>query len=215
MYDNNPSNPANQLDRDLAFSSTLLGKECQKCKRAYRYNWFNKSSSSRDGYCNICPQCEKTEVLSTAENTSRIRESNFNSVSNQRRENEEDYLDRNPIGRTLYTPDIISKLRLAGAKIVAGDAHFANEVSLYAENNLFPNGAQYVGWLPVGLVQEFSEYEYNDYSVPTWEIVHGYRGVLKNLIALNYITEKKCQEVFGPCDEKVWAKTMFELRNKQ
>ena len=215
MYDHNPDNPANQLDYDLAFSSTLLGKACQKCNRAYKYSWYNRSSSSRDGYSNVCPQCEKVVPLSTAENTEHIRESNFHSVSNQRRDNEEDFLDRDPVGKSIYTSDIISKIRQAGVPVVVGDAHFANEVSLYVQNNQVENGYQYVGWLPVGLVQEFSEYEYNEYSVPVWETVHGYRGVLKNLIANGYLTEQKCNKVFGACDEKVWAKTMWELRNKK
>jgi hypothetical protein len=214
MYDHNPDNPANQLDHDLAFSSTLLGKECQKCRRAYCYNRFNKSSSSRDGYSHICPQCEKVTPLSTSENTARIREANFSAVENQRRPDEEDYLDRDPVGKSIYTNDLISKIRQAGVLVVAGDAHFANEVSLYVQNSQVENGYQYVGWLPVGLVQEFSEYEYNEYSVPVWETVHGYRGVLKNLIANGYLTEQKCDKVFGHCDEKVWAKTMWELRNK-
>ena len=200
--------------KKVAFSKSLVGKQCQACNRILRYAFFDRDSTTRDGYSLVCPKCKSTPKLSTAENVSRLKESNFNAVDSQRRPDEEFYLDRDPVGRALYTPDIISKIRLAGAKIVAGDAHFEDEVSLYAENSLFPNGAQYVGWLPLGLVQEFSEYEYNEYSVPTWETVHGYRGVLKNLIALNYITEKKCQEVFGPCDEKVWAKTMWELRNK-
>ena len=206
--------PYSQASHELLFSPSLCGKECGACRRVLPYSVFDLDSSVRDGRALICPKCKATPRLSTAENTSRLREANFSAVERERRSNEEDYLDRDPVGRAMYTPDIINKLRMSGAKIVAGDAHFANEVSLYAENSLFPNGAQYVGWLPIGLVQEFSEYEYNEYSVPTWEIVHGYRGVLKNLIALNYITEKKCQEVFGPCDEKVWAKTMWELRNK-
>jgi hypothetical protein len=152
--------------------------------------------------------------LSTSENTARIREANFSAVQNQRRPDEEFYLDRDPVGKAIYTNDLISKIRQAGVSVVAGDAHFANEVSLYVQNSQVENGYQYVGWLPIGLVQEFSEYEYNEYSVPVWETVHGYRGVLKNLIFNGYLTEQKCNDTFGHCNERVWAKTMWELRNK-
>jgi hypothetical protein len=207
--------PYSQVDPNVAFSTTLCGKTCQACGRILPYSVFDRDSSSKDGRAHICPKCKATPRLSAAENLARTKESNFAGTESQRRENEEDFLDRNPIGRAIYSSDFVHKLKKLGIPVVAGDAHFADEVSLYVRNGEVENGHQYVGWLKQGLNQEFSEYEYNEYSVPTWEIEHGYRGVLKNLIVNGYLTEQKCAKEFGNCDEKVWMKAMFDFRNKQ
>jgi hypothetical protein len=206
--------PYSQASHDLLFSRTLMGKECQACRRVLPWSVFDRDSSKRDGRKLICPKCEHTPKLSTEENTARIRESNWAGTANQRRSNEEDFLDRDPIGRAMYSIDFISKIKKLGISVIAGDAHFADEISLYIQNGQVENGHQYIGWIKSGLNQEFSEYDYNEYSVPVWEIEHGYRGVLKNLIVNGYLTEQKCNEAFGHCDEKVWAKAMFDFRNR-
>ena len=203
------------VNPEVAFSSRLLGKECQACRRVLEYRFFDLDSSSRDGRALICPKCKATPRLSAAENLSRQREANFSSeaVSAQRRPDEEDYMDRDTRGRVLLAEDFIKKLKNAGVRVVVAPAHFLGEVSLYVEDNKAPEGYMYVGWIPLGPVQEFSEYEYNDYAVPTDEIEHGYRGVLKNLILSRHLTEEKCNKFFGRCDEKVWAKAMWDFRN--
>ena len=203
------------VDHEVAFSRSLLGKECQLCRRVLAYKFFDRDSSSKDGYALICPTCKATPRLSAAENFSRQREANFASeaVSSQRRPDEEDYMDRDSKGRVLYSSQFLSKLKEAKVPIICGPAHFLDEISLYIDNSNGTLPPLYVGWIPVGLIQEFSEYSYNDYAVPSDEIIHGYRGILKNLIINKFLTEKKCEEVFGSCTEKIWGKTMWELRN--
>ena len=207
--------PYSQVSHDLAFSQSLLGKECQACRRILPYSVFQADSTVRDGRALICPRCKSTPRLSAEENLHRVREANFssNAVSVQRRPDEEDYIDRDAKGRVLSSSDFCYKLKKAGVKLTVGPAAFLDEMSLYVDDNQSPSGARYMGWLPIGYVQEFSEYSYNDYLVPTDEIVHGYRGILKNLILQGFLTEKKCEEVFGRCNEKVWAKTMWSFRN--
>jgi len=205
------------VDPEVAFSRTLLGKECQLCRRVLRYTFFDRDSTTKDGRSLICPKCLKTPRLSAAENFSRQREANFSSeaIKSQRRENEEDYLDRDPRGRVLNLSDIRLRLEKAGVKVVVAPAHFLDEVSFYVEDSKAEGGYTYVGWLPTGQVQEFSEYAYNAYAVPTDEIEHGYRGLLKNLIISKHLTEDNCNKYFGYCDERVWSKSMWEIRNKK
>ena len=205
------------VDEDVAFSRFLLGKECQLCRRILKYKFFDRSSLYRDGHDVICPKCKNTPRLSAAENYSRQREANLSSeaIRSQRRENEEDYLDRDSVGRVLYSWDFIQKLKDAGIRIVCGPAHFKDEISLYVEDSMSSKLPTYVGWIPVGPIQEWSEYSYNDYSVPTDEIIHGYRGVLKNLIVSKILTEDKCNKFFGHTNEKTWSKAMWDLRNQK
>ena len=181
------------------------------------YRFFDRDSTTKDGRSLICPKCKATPRLSATENFHRQREANFSSaaVSSQRRDNEEDYMDRDSIGRVLYSSDFIQKLKDAGVKVICGPAHFLDELSLYIDNSYGAEPPLYVGWVPTGPIQEFSEYEYNDYLVPTDEVAHGYRGILRNLIIGKFLTEEKCNQVFGHCSETVWAKTMFDLRNKK
>ena len=206
------------VNPEVAFSRHLLGKECQLCRRVLEYRFFDKDSTTRDGRALICPKCKATPRLSAAENFSRQREANFSSaaVSSQRRENEEDYMERDSEtakGRVLSSQEIIKNLRKAGVNIVVGPAHFLDEVSLYVDTSQGTEPPTYVGWLAVGPNQEFSEYSYNDYAVPTDEIVHGYRGILKNLIIGRHLTERNCERFFGSCNEIVWAKEMWKFRN--
>jgi len=207
------------LDPEVGFSRQLAGKECQCCRRALPYRVYNKDSSSRDGYQNICPRCLSTPRLSAEENYHRYREQNLNSdaIESQRRPDEEAYLDRDPIGRSLYYTEIIRKLRnILGTRLVSAPAYFLNEVSLYIEDPKHEAGYRYIGFLTTdGQMQEFSSYRYNDYLVPVDETRRGYRGLLMKLIMSSEITEKECSKYFGICDEKIWCKTLFNWRNKQ
>jgi hypothetical protein len=210
----------NILDRDLAFSSSLLGKECNKCRRAYRYNYFNRSSWSRDGYSHVCPECEVSPRLSTEEHVSRLREMNDSSqaVEGQRRPNELEYLERDSVGRALYHSQFIDKLKqLLGTKLIVGDAYFLNEFSLYIQDSRFlnTNGVRYIGYIPSGRIQEFSSYTYDKHSVAIDEHSRGYRGILMKLIVEGYITEQECARVFGPCEEKVWCRTLYNWRKSK
>jgi hypothetical protein len=203
------------VDPEVAFSRHLLGKECQLCRRVLRYTFFDRDSTTRDGRSLICPKCKATPRLSAAENFSRQREANFSSVASQRRENEEDYMDRDAVGRVLHSSIFVQRLKDAGVSVICGPAHFADEISLYIDDSLGAKPPLYIGWIPVGPIQEFSEYEYNEYAVPTDEITHGYRGILRNLILGKFLTESTCNKVFGSCSEAVWAKTMWDFRNRK
>jgi len=210
--------PENILDHELAFSKTLLGKECERCRRAYHYNYFDRDSSSRDGRAHICPKCKQTPRLSIGENVARYKEMNDNSsaVEAQRRPDELDYLERDSVGRALTHTEFIRKLRsLLGTKLIVGDAYFLNEFSLYIEDSTCTdtNGVRYIGYIPTGVIQEFSSYAYNDHGVAVDETHRGYRGLLMKLILNKYITEEQCNRVFGRTDEKVWCKTLYNLRN--
>jgi hypothetical protein len=212
--------PENVLDHDLAFSSSLLGKECAACRRAYIYKKFKKDSSSRDGHANLCNQCLNTPRLNIEENYHRYREMNENSaaVEAQRRPDELDYLERDSIGRWLWHSDFISKLReLLGVNLIVGDAYFLDEFSLYIIDSrcVDTNGVRYIGFIPSGRIQEFSSYKYDRNGVPIDETHRGYRGVLLKLIIDGYLTEQEVNKVFGFCDEKIWAKTLYNYRNQK
>src|ERR1700745_2545240 len=122
-----------RIDPEVAFSRTLSGKECQLCRRVLRYNFYDRDSSSRDGYSSVCPKCKATPRLSTAENLHRQREANFSSaaVEAQRRPDEECYMERDSRGRVLYSHVFIDKLKLAGLNLIVGPAAFVDELSLY------------------------------------------------------------------------------------
>jgi len=139
-------------------------------------------------------------------------------VEAQRRPDELDYLERDSVGRALDHTDFIRKLRsLLGQKLVVGDAFFLNEFSLYVEDAtcVDTNGVRYVGFIPTGRIQEFSSYSYDKYGVATDETRRGYRGILMKLIINGYITEDQCNRVFGRTDEKIWSKTLYNVRNSK
>jgi len=214
----NPQAEENILDRDLAFSSSLLGKECSRCHRAYIYSKFKKDSSSRDGHTHLCNQCLNTPRLSVEENLYRYKEMNESSaaVEAQRRPDELDYLERDSVGRWLWHTDFLDKLRrLLGGKLIVGDAYFLDEFSLYIQDArcVDTQGVRYLGFIPTGKIQEFSSYKYDRNGVPIDESARGYRGILMKLVIDGYITEAQCAKEFGHCDENIWAKTLYNWRN--
>jgi hypothetical protein len=184
------------------------------------YNRFNRSASSRDGFSNVCPFCENAPKLSTEEHVRRLREQNDNSsaVHAQRRPDEIDYLERDSVGRWMYHTQFIAKLReLLGEKLIVGDAYFLNEFSLYVEDPrcTTTNGVRYIGYISTGKIQEFSEYEYDRHGVAVNEVIRGYRGILMALILAECVTEAEVNKIFGYCDEKIWAKKLYNFRNKR
>ena len=205
------------LDHKVGFSRELAGKECGRCKRALPYSVFSKDSSSRDGYKDICPRCLATPRLSASENLSKQREDNFRSVADQRREDEDLYLDRDDVGRSLTAQEIIVKLKkILGTKLVVAPAYFLNEVSLYVEDKRQENGFRYVGFLELdGRMQEHSSYRYDDLMRPVDETRRGYRGLLLKLIMSKVITEQECSKQFGICEERIWCKSLYNWRNTE
>lgn len=209
------------LPEDLFFSQSLVGKQCQACRGAFPYGYFRKDSSIRDGRALVCLKCENTPRESTEEALARVRETNLNSaaIEAQRRPNEIDYLERDCVGRSLYYNDFIALLRkVLGPRLIVAPAYFLNEVSIYVEDSKLEdfNGVRYLGFLEtVGKMNEFSEYIYNDYGVPTGESRRGYRGILMKLILEGYATEQQISKTFGPCDEKVWCRTLYNWRNQK
>lgn len=206
------------LPKDLFFSKSLVGKECQRCKSALPYDRYNRDSTTRDGRANVCPKCLAAPRENTADAYARIRESNLNSetIKSQRRPDEEFYQNRDSVGRSLYHSDFITLLKkLLGPRLIVAPAFFANEFSLYVQDasKTDSNGVQYVGFIEQGKMQEFSSYRYNEYGVPVDETRRGYRGLLMRLILSGYTTEDQVKKVFGPCDEKVWCKTLYNWRN--
>lgn len=206
----------NSLDHETMFSTNLVAKTCERCRRVLRFGVFDKDSSSRDGYKNVCPRCINTPRLSAQENYDKYREDNFNSeaVSAQRRPDEDFYMDRDSVGKALYHNDFLHKLKsLLGTKLITAPAHFLNELSLYIEDSREESKCRYIGFIETGLIQEFSSYEYNEYAVPIKETRRGYRGLLMKLIQGKYVTEEQIKKTFGACDEKIWCRTLQAFRN--
>lgn len=203
------------LDHEVGFSRELVGKECQACRRALKYEIFDRDSSSRDGRKHLCPKCLRTPRLSAFENLARQKEINFNSTADQRRQDEDLYLDRDDVGKTLTAQEIIANLKkILGTKIVVAPAYFLNEVSLYVEDKKHEHGFRYIGFLELdGRMQEHSTYRYDELLRPVDETRRGYRGLLLKLIMSKVITEQECNKVFGVCDEKIWCKSLYNWRN--
>lgn len=217
--------PINQVNRELAESNELLGKQCNFCLRALPYNFYNKDSSSKDGRTDICDSCRTLPRLSLAEHTARLREMNFNSeaVKAQRAIYQEDYKnDAARIGHPMEASELIIKL----FKIVPGlyitQGNMEGWFALYkifpcSQSSLEGRDYQYLFAIPQGLLPEFSIMEFDEVrDILIREKMRGWRTVLLKLIRADLLTEDKCNAIFGRPNgpaSNVWYRSLYTYRN--
>ncbi len=119
----------------------------------------------------------------------------------------------------IATRDFIQKLRQNGVKCFTVDNGFPPQtVALWAVR---PNSnqVQYVCYLQVPAMYEWSVLKVDRHGLPAGEDFRGWRTVLAQLITKNIMTEAKAHAVFGkPTDSEVsllYRETLYYIRNKQ
>jgi hypothetical protein len=218
-------NADNQVDRNIVESSELLGKECLACFRILPRSRFRKDSSQRDGIGVRCEECERTPALSIAENTSRLREQNYNSAALKALR--PDYIDSlrddlSRIGRVMDAEVFLEKLKtlLPGLRWIPGQIE--GDISVYMMSNHpdhQPLGYHYLWYIPRGPLPEMSLHEFDSVrDFPVKEKKRGWRTPLLRCILAGLISEEQADKTFGrPVESaasELWRRRCFAYRNK-
>ena len=220
------SDEINVVDRRVVESPELLGKECIGCLRVLAYGFYKRDASYRDGHRDLCLSCESAPRLSTDEHTHRLREMNESSeaVRRQQWEHQEDYQnDAARIGRPMHHSDLIAKLTRLVPSLYITEGNIKGDLAVFRvypqpQPRLEGRSFEYLFYMPIGLMPEFSIYEFNERNIPVREKMRGWRTVLLRLIKSKLLTEDQCHEAFGRAEGPgaiVYLRKLYEFRNQK
>jgi hypothetical protein len=217
------------IDYEAGADNELRGKECQSCARLLTYKFFPKNEAYRDGYSPQCYKCAEAPRLSIAEHTARLREMNYCSAgTNRQRHPDQDFLrDKRP-GRPMECSVFLQKLHhvypnlyvTPGGVTVNGAIV---DIALYATSGVnrpewSGNSFKYMGYVTLGTLPEYSEYEFNERDVLIRATQIGWRSVLIRFVENNILTEEQCNQEFGlPSGgaNSLWYKKLQQHRSSK
>ena len=215
------------VDYEAGADPELKGQECVGCHRLLVYSFYDKNSSYKSGYDPMCPLCKKSPVLSIKEHTSRLQEMNFNSAGTRRqRHPDQEILREKRGGRALDCSLFLQKLlHVFPALYVTQGGVAVNgavvDLALYATSGVNRlefggNSFKYMGYVTLGTLPEYSEYEFNERDILQRCTQIGWRSVLLRFVENNLLTEAQCDQEFGPPSggvNSIWYKKLHNHRN--
>lgn len=194
------------LDLAKAASSHIYGKRCAGCSADLDFVHFRRDSSSRDGFSALCGDCEAEPILSTAEHTSRLAESNRNSeaVKRQQWEHQEELkCDEARIGRRMFAKDFLGIVKRLVPTLYVTPGNIQGHLSIFQtapckQSAWGDQDFKYMFYCPDGILPEYSLYEFDRVrDVPIREYERGWRTVLLRLIKAGLLREEIADKVFG------------------
>lgn len=191
------------VDYEAGVSNDVKGQECCGCRRLLRWEFYDKDSSRSTGYDPMCPLCKASPKLSLAEHTARMREMNYNSEGTRRqRHPDQDILRETRPGRYLDCSLFLSKLLHIYPQLYVTQGGIVTDFALYATSGINKSewsgqSFKYMGYVTLGRMPEYSEYEFNDRDVLQRCTQMGWRSALLRFVENNIITEKQCNQEFG------------------
>lgn len=210
------------LDYEAGADPELKGKECSGCRRLLTYRFFDRNSSYKDGYEPLCPLCRKSPKLSMAEHVSRLREMNYKSeATNRQRHPDQHLMNTGNSGRFLEASVLLQKLLHLIPNLYVTQGGIIGDLALYV-TSAFPKKEwnsrdfHYIGYVTLGLMPEYSKYEFNERDVLQRCTQIGWRSVLLRFIEAHVLTEEQCNREFGHPSGgagSLWFKKLHDFRN--
>jgi hypothetical protein len=209
------------VDYEAGADPEVKGQECCGCRRLLRWSFYDKNSSYTSGYDPMCPLCKKAPKLSMAEHVARMREMNYNSAGTrrQRHPDQEFLYDKRP-GQYLDCSLFLQKLLKAYPNLYVTTGGIKGDLALYATSGVAKpefggNTFKYVGYVTLGPMPEYSEYEFNERDVLQRCTQMGWRSALLRFVRSGILTEAQCDKEFGPPSggaNSLWYKKLHDFR---
>lgn len=199
----------------------IRGQECCGCRRLLVWSFYDKNSSYKSGYDPMCPLCKKTPKLSMAEHVARMREMNYNSEGTRRQRHPDQafFYDKRP-GQYMDCSLFLQKLLNAYPSLYVTAGGIKGDLALYATSGAprrdWRNQSfRYVGYVTLGPMPEYSEYEFNERDVLQRCTQMGWRSALLRFVRSGILTEAQCDKEFGPPsggEKSLWYKKLHDFR---
>lgn len=217
------------IDYEAGADPNLRGQECVGCHRLLVYSFYDKNSAYKSGYDPMCPLCKQAPKLSIKEHASRLQEMNMVSEGTRRQKHpDQDFLrDKRP-GRPMECSTFLQKLHhvypelyiTPGAITVNGAIA---DIAMYATSGVkrpefAGNDFKYMGYVTLGMMPEYSEYEFSERDVLLRATQIGWRSALIRFVENNILTEKQCDQEFGPPSggvNSLWYKKLQQHRSSK
>lgn len=218
------------LDYQAGVDDEVRGQECHSCFRLLKWNFFDRNPAYKNGYEPQCSWCKKQPVLSIAEHTARLREMNYSSEGTKRQRHvDQDEFHKERTGRIMDFSLFLQKLLhvypnlyvTPGAVTING---VIADISLFATSGVAKSEwkgqtSKYMGYLTIGPMPEYTEYEFDSRDVLQRATTIGWRDVLLRFIKNGILTEEQCNQEFGPpsgfADSTYWYKKLHQYRNSK
>jgi hypothetical protein len=212
------------IDYEAGCSDDILGAECQSCARLLTFagGFFPKNSAYKSGYGPQCFKCLESPRLSIAEHTSRLQEMNYNSYGTRaQRHPDTDLIREERAGRAMDCSLFVQKLHHIYPALYITQGGIAGDLALYATSGVNKpefsgNSFKYMGYVTLGVMPEYSKYEFDQRDILLRCTQMGWRSVLIRFIENNLLTEEQCQKEFGPPSggvNSIWYKKLSNHRN--
>lgn len=224
MHDFN--DPRNSIDYEAGLSNDTLGKECVGCARCLTYNFFQRDSSCRDGFRDLCEQCSSAPRLSINEQSHRMREMNLASegVKRQRWDHQDELRCGGRVGRAMRSSDFLAVVQKLVPSLYITQGRIVGDLAIF-QTAPSPQTAwdgkdfRYLFYCPGNTtLPEFSTYQFDDArDIAIKEKDRGWRTVLLRLIRAGLLSEETSNRVFGrpegPAASR-WHRSLFQYRNQ-
>ena len=215
------------IDYEAGSDPDLKGQECVGCHRLLVYSFYDRNSSYKSGYDPMCPLCKSAPKMSIKEHTQRLQELNYSSEATRRqRHPDTEFLIEDRPGRALECSLFLQKLlHIYPSLYVTQGGVTVNgaivDLALYATSGVARpefggNSFKYMGYVTLGVMPEYSVYEFNERAVLLRATQIGWRSVLLRFVEGNILTEEQCLKEFGPPSggvNSIWYKKLNQHRN--
>lgn len=217
------------IDYEAGMSDEVKGAECCACFRLLKWSFFDRNSSYKTGYEPMCGWCKSQPKLSISEHTSRLKELNYNSegTRRQRHPDTEFFIEDRP-GRSMECSSFLSKLLHIYPQLYVKQGTISVngsivDLALYATSGINKpewdgNSFKYLGYVTLGSMPEYSKYEFDSRDIMQRCTQIGWRSVLVRFIQNNILTEKQCNQEFGPPSggaNSLWYKKLYDHRKSK
>ncbi len=230
MYNPTIESEYDIIDYEAGVSDEIKGAECISCYRLLRWEFFDRNSAYKSGYDPQCSWCKKQPALSISEHTSRLREMNYNSegTKRQRHPDQEDF-HKERSGEIMDFSLFLQKLHHVYPRLyITPGAVTVNgvqvDISLFATSDL-PRAdwkgatVKYMGYITMGPMPEFTEYEFDARDIMQRATRIGWRDVLLRFIKNRILTEEQVIREFGNpsglADSDYWYRKLHQYRNQK
>ena len=215
------------VDYEAGAANDIRGQECCGCRRLLTWSFYDKNESYKSGYDPMCPLCKSSPKLSMAEHTARLREMNYSSEATRRQRHPDQnfFYDKRP-GRYMDCALFLQKLLHVYPSLYVTQGGVAIngvivDLALYATSGVNKpewsgNSFKYMGYVTLGTMPEYSEYEFNERDVLQRCTQIGWRSVLLRFVENDILTEEQCNREFGPPSggvNSIWFKKLNNHRN--
>jgi hypothetical protein len=218
------------IDYEAGAADDVRGMECASCFRLLTFHFFDRNARYKSGYEPQCSWCKAQPALSISEHTSRLREMNYNSEgTNRQRHPDQEEFHKERKGEMMDYSLFLQKLLHVYPKLyVTQGAVTVNgvpvDISLFATSGSpckewKGQSAKYLGYITMGPMPEYTEYEFDSRDVMQKAIRIGWRDVLLRFIKNRVLTEEQVYKEFGPpsgfADSTLWYKKLHQYRNSK